>query len=158
MSNNKPLIKVKGNIQDLKKVIKNVKPKQSNFLLTLNTNQQFKEDDKHLKDDIEIFDGCINELLNNVDQYLKLPETDKWDEDTIKDVNIDYTIERGLKKGQLHIHIMFKIKHFTKVQLNYDKIKKKICDDLGLNNIYCYNRLLKPNDSDNVQDYLNKYV
>ena len=158
MSNNKPLIKVKGNIQDLKKVIKNVKPKQSNFLLTLNTNQQFKEDDKHLKDDIEIFDGCINELLNNVDQYLKLPETDKWDEDTIKDVNIDYTIERGLKKGQLHIHIMFKIKHFTKIQLNYDKIKKKICDDLGLKNIYCYNRLLKPNDSDNVQDYLNKYV
>ena len=158
MSNNKPLIKVKGNIQDLKKTIKNVKPKQSNFLLTLNTNQQFKEDDKHLKDDIEIFDGCINELLNNVDQYLKLPETDKWDEDTIKDVNIDYTIERGLKKGQLHIHIMFKIKHFTKIQLNYDKIKKKICDDLGLKNIYCYNRLLKPNDSDNVQDYLNKYV
>jgi len=158
MSNNKPLIKVKGNIQDLKKTIKNVKPKQSNFLLTLNTNQQFKEDDKHLKDDIEIFDGCINELLNNVDQYLKLPEGDKWDEATIKDVNIDYTIERGLKKGQLHIHIMFKIKHFTKIQLNYEKIKKKICDDLGLNNIYCYNRLLKPNDSDNVQDYLNKYV
>ena len=122
MSNNKPLIKVKGNIQDLKKTIKNVKPKQSNFLLTLNTNQQFKEDDKHLKDDIEIFDGCINELLNNVDQYLKLPEGDKWDEATIKDVNIDYTIERGLKKGQLHIHIMFKIKHFTKIQLNYDKI------------------------------------
>ena len=53
---------------------------------------------------------------------------------------------------------MFKIKHFTKVQLNYDKIKKKICDDLGLNNIYCYNRLLRPNDSDNVQDYLNKYT
>ena len=80
MSNNKPLIKVKGNIQDLKKTIKNVKPKQSNFLLTLNTNQQFKEDDKHLKDDIEIFDGCINELLNNVDQYIKLPEGDKWAE------------------------------------------------------------------------------
>jgi hypothetical protein len=155
---NKPLIKVKGNIQDLKKVIKNVKPKQSNFLLTLNTNQQFKENDPHLKDDIEIFDGCINELLNNVDQYLKLPEGDKWDEDTIKDVNIDYTIERGLKKGQLHIHIMFKIKHFTKIQLNYDKIKQKVINDLGLHNVYMYNRLLKPNDSDNVQDYLNKYV
>ena len=155
---NKPFIKVKGNIQDLKKVIKNVKPKQSNFLVTLNTNMQYKEDDKHLKDDVEIFDTCISELLNNVDQYIKLPETDKWNEDTIKNVDIDYTIERGTKKGQLHIHIMFKIKHFTRIQLNYDKIKKKICDDLGLNNIYCYNRLLKPNDSDNVQDYLNKYV
>ena len=44
---NKPLIKVKGKIQDLEKTIKNIKPKQSNFLLTLNTNQQFKEDDPH---------------------------------------------------------------------------------------------------------------
>jgi hypothetical protein len=155
---NKPLIKVKGKVQDLNKTIKNIKPKQSNFLLTLNTNQQFKDDDPHLKDDIEIFDSCISELLNNVDQYVKLPETDIWDDNTIKNVDIDYTIERGTKKGQLHIHIMFKIKHFTRIQLNYDKIKKKICDDLGLNNIYCYNRLLKPNDSDNVQDYLNKYV
>ena len=154
----KPIIKVKVKIQNLEKTIKNIKPKQSNFLLTLNTNMQYEKDDKHLNADIEIFDGCINELLNNVDQYIKLPETDEWNEDTIKDVNIDYTIERGTKKGQLHIHIMFKIKHFTKIQLNYDKIKKKISDDLGLNNIYCYNRLFKPNDSDNVQDYLNKYV
>ena len=154
----KPLIKVKGNIQNLEKVIKNIKPKQSNFLLTLNTNQQFKVDDPHLKDDIEIFDESISKLLNNIDQFIKLPEGDKWDDKTIKDCDIDYTIERGLNKGQLHIHIMFKIKHFTKIQLNYDKIKKQICDDLGLKNIYCFNRLLKPNQSDNVEDYLNKYI
>ena len=84
-----------------------------------------------MKDDIEIFDNCINQLLNNIDEYLKLPENDKWDDKTIKIVDIDYTIERGLKKGQLHIHIMFKIKHFTKIQLNYDKIKNKIYHDLG---------------------------
>ena len=154
----KPIIKVKGNIQDLKKVEKNIKPKQSNFLLTLNTNQQFKENDPHLKDDIEIFDNSINQLLNNVDEYINLPSTDQWNDTTIKSCDIDYTIERGTKKGQLHIHIMFKIKHFTRIQLNYEKIKQKICNDLGLNNIYCYNRLLRPNDSDNVQDYLNKYV
>ena len=154
----KPLIKVKGKVQDLKKVEKNIKPKQSNFLLTINTNMQYKEDDKHLKDDIEIFDHTINQVLNNVDEYINLPENDKWDDDTIKNVDIDYTIERGLKKGQLHIHIMFKIKHFTKIQLNYNKIKEKICNDLGLKNVYMYNRLLRPNDSDNVQDYLNKYT
>ena len=154
----KPLIKVKGNIQNLEKVIKNIKPKQSNFLLTLNTNQQFKVDDPHLKDDIEIFDESISKLLNNIDQFIKLPEGDTWNDKLIKDCDIDYTIERGLNKGQLHIHIMFKIKHFTKIQLNYDKIKKQICDDLGLKNIYCFNRLFKPNQSDNVEDYLNKYI
>jgi hypothetical protein len=141
MSNKKPLVKISGKVQDLKKVEKNIKPKQSNFLLTLNTNMQYKEDDPHLNDDIEVFDGSINKLLNNIDEYIKLPDADVWDDKLIKDCNIDYTIERGLKKGQLHIHIMFKIKHFTKVQLNYDKIKKQICDDLGLKNIYVYNRL-----------------
>ena len=155
---NKPLVKISGKVQDLKKIEKNIKPKQSNFLLTLNTNMQHKEDDPHLNDDIEIFDGSINKLLNNIDEYIKLLDGDVWNDKLIKDCDIDYTIERGLKKGQLHIHIMFKIKHFTKVQLNYDKIKKQICDDLGLKNIYCYNRLLKPNDLDNVQDYLNKYI
>ena len=67
MSNNKPIIKVSGKVQNLQKVIKNVKPKQSKFLLTLNTNMQYKEDDPHLNDDIEVFDSSINKLLNNID-------------------------------------------------------------------------------------------
>ena len=154
----KPEIKIKGKVQDLKKVIKNEKPKQSNFLLTINTNMQYKDDDKHLDDDIEIFNNSINQLLNNIDDYIKLPENDTWNDKLIKSCDIDYTIELGTKKGQLHIHIMFKIRHFTKIQLNYDKIKKKICDDLELNNVYMYNRLLKPNESDNVEDYINKYI
>ena len=154
----KPEIKIKGKVQDLKKVIKNEKPKQTNFLLTLNTNMQYKDNDEHLKDDIEIFDGSINQLLNHIDDYIKLPESDSWNDKLIKSCDIDYTIERGTKKGQLHIHIMFKIRHFTKIQLNYEKIKTKICNDLGLENIYVYNRLLKPNESDNVEDYINKYI
>ena len=94
------------------------------FLLPINTNIQFKEDDPHLKDDIEIFDDSINQLFCNIDQYIKLPEGDTWNEKLIKTCDIDYTIERGLKKGQLHIHIMFKIRHFTK--FNYFMIKLKI--------------------------------
>ena len=155
---NKPIIKVSGKVQDLKKVIKNEKPKQTNFLLTINSNQQYKDDDKHLDDDIEIFNNYINQLLNNIDGYIKLPENETWNDKLIKSCDIDYTIERGTKKGQLHIHIMFKIRHFTKIQLNYDKIKKKICDDLELNNVYIYDRLLKPNESDNVDDYINNYI
>lgn len=155
---NKPEIKIKGKVQDLQKKEKNIKPKQSNFLLTINTNMQYKDDDEHLDDDIEIFNHSINQLLNNIDDYIKLPESDKWDDKTIKSCDIDYTIERGTQKRQLHIHIMFKIRHFSKIQLNYDKIKKKICDDLELNNVYMYNRLLRPNESDNVEDYINKYI
>ena len=136
MSNNKPEIKIKGKVQNMTKKEKNVKPKQTNFLLTINTNQQYKEDDEDLQNDIEVFDGSVKELLNNIEQYIKLHETDKWDDHFIKDIDIDYVLERRQKKGQLHIHILFKIKHLTKIQLNYDKIKDKIETDLGLTNIY----------------------
>ena len=155
---NKPEIKIKGKVQDMTKKEKNVKPKQTNFLLTINTNQQYKDDDENLQNDIEVFDTTIKEILNSIDQYINLPETDKWDDKFIKDFDIDYVLERGQKKGQLHIHILFKIKHFTKIQLNYDKIKEKIKLDLGLSNVYMQNKLLKMSNNDSIVDYLNKYV
>ena len=157
MSNKKPTIKIKGAVQDLQKKEKNKKPLNSNFLLTINTNQQYKDNDNGLQNDIEIFEDTIKDILNNIDNYVSLSEGDKWDDDTIKDVDIDYTIERGTIKNQLHIHILFKFKHFTKIQLNYIKIKEKIKNDLGLNNIYLYNRLVRNNGSDNILNYLDKY-
>jgi hypothetical protein len=153
----KPLIKIKGAVQDLKKKEKNKKPLNSNFLLTINTNQQYKDNDDGLDNDIEVFEHTIQTILNNIDQYVSLAEGDKWDDDTIKDVDIDYTIERGTIKNQLHIHILFRFSHFTKIQLNYQKIKEKIKKDLGLNNIYLYNRLVRNNGSDNILSYLDKY-
>ena len=152
----KPNIKIKGNIQDMKKKEKNIQPKHSNFLLTINTNQQYKDDDEHLQDDIEIFDESIKTILNNIDQYINLPETDKWNDETIKDCDIDYTIERGGKKGQLHIHILFKFKHHSRLQLNYDKIKDTLKKDLGLQNVYMYNRLVRNSGNDSIIDYLSK--
>ena len=58
MSNKKPEIEIKGKIQDMNKQVKNIKPKQSNFLLTININQQYKDNDEHLENDIEAF-NCL---------------------------------------------------------------------------------------------------
>ena len=82
----KPIIKVKGKVQDMNKKIKNKKPISSNFLLTINTNQQYKDDDKDLENDIEVFDNTLKSILNHIDNYVTIPETDKWDDETIKDV------------------------------------------------------------------------
>ena len=153
----KPVLKIKGKVQDLKKVEKNKNPISSNFLLTINTNQQYKDTDEHLDNDIQVFEATITDILNNVDQYINIPVEDKWDDAHIKDVDIDWTIERGTKKHQLHIHILFKFKHFTKIQLNYQKIKDKIKKDLGLPNVYMFNRLVKNSGSDNIIQYLDKY-
>ena len=103
----KPEIKIKGKIQDMNKKEKNIKPKQSNFLLTINTNQQYKDNDEHLENDIEVFDSTIKDLLNNVDQYINLPANDKWDDHFIKDIDIDYVLERGPKKRSItHSYII----------------------------------------------------
>jgi len=150
-------IKIKGKVQDLQKTERE-KILNSNFLLTINTNQRYPENDKDLENDIACFDTTIQNILNHVGDYVNLPEGDKFDEHFIKDVDIQYTIERGNKNGQLHIHLLMKFKHKTKIQLNYDKIKGKIKTDLGLTNIYMYNKLVRNSGSDNILDYLNKYT
>ena len=83
---------------------------------------------------------------------------DKWNDDTIKDITIDYIIERGTKKGQIHAHALVKFTHFTKLQLNYKKMKEKVQNELGLKNIYLNNRLIRNSGSENIVEYLNKYV
>jgi len=150
-------IKIKGKVQDLQKTEKE-KILNSNFLLTINTNQRYPENDKDLENDIEVFDTTVQNILNNVGDYVNLPSEHKFDEHFIKNVDIDYTIEKGTKNNQLHIHIMFKFKHKSKIQLNYEKIKDKIKKDLGLENIYLYNRLIRNSGSDNILDYINKYT
>ena len=154
----KPVLKIKGKVQNIEKKEKNKPLMKTNFLLTINTNQQYKDNDKHLDDDIKIFENTIQDILNKIDEFINLPQGDKWDDETIKDVDIDYTIERGTKKGQLHIHILFKFKHHTKIQLNYQKIKDAITKQLGLKNIYMYNKLVRNSGNDNIIEYLNKYV
>ena len=151
-------IKVKGNIQNLKKKEKNEKILSSNFLLTINTNQRYGDDDEDLENDIEVFDETIQEILNSIGSYVNLPKGIPFDEEHIKNVDIDYTIEKGTKNNQLHIHIMLKFRHKTKIQLNYQKIKTKITKDLGLHNIYLNNRLIRNSGSENILDYLNKYT
>jgi hypothetical protein len=99
----------------------------------------------------------MKEILNNIPSYVNLPKGIKFDEEHIKNVDIDYVIEKGTKHNQLHIHAMIKFRHNTRIQLNYQKIKTKITTDLGLNNIYLNNRLIRNSGSENILDYLNKY-
>jgi hypothetical protein len=151
----KPVIKVKGRKQDLTKKARNPKPKNSTFFLTINTNQQYKDGDQNLANDLEVFEGSIQEILNHINDYVHIKvEGDTWD-DKVVDVDIDYVVEHGLKKGQIHTHILFKFKHNTKLLLDYDKIKNKLKDDLGIS-VYLYNRMVQ--GSNTITDYMEKYT
>ena len=62
----KPVLKIKGKVQDLVKKEKNKPLMKTNFLLTINTNQQYKEGDKHLNNDIEVFEDTIKDILSRI--------------------------------------------------------------------------------------------
>ena len=152
-----PDIKIKGGIQQLDKVIKNAKDKTSNFFLTINTNQSYKQDDPNLQNDIAVFEECIKGILSNLNDYVNI-DGGIWSDDFIDDVDIDYVIELGTIKRHIHAHIMIKIKHRTKLMLDYKKIKAKVLSELGLKNIYVNNKLMKKDSSTNVLDYINKFT
>jgi hypothetical protein len=156
----KPEIKITSRKQNINKIEMNKKPIQSNFFITLNLNQQYHKDEHkaNIDNDMEVFDDLINEMLKNIDQYIKLPDGVHYNDDTVKDVSADYVIEVGNIKKQVHAHIMLKFKHFTKIQLDYLKIKEFFKEELGLNNVYMQAKLLKASSSDSIIDYLNKMV
>jgi hypothetical protein len=154
----KPVIKVKGKIQNMQVTEKKVVAKKTNFLVTINLNQTYKADDPNLENDLTMFDEVIQDILNNLDQYITLPDGHTWNDDLIKSVNADYVIERGLQQGFLHTHILISAEHFTNIKLNYQKIKNKFKEELGLKNLYLNNRIIKNNGNVNVLEYLDKYV
>ena len=156
----KPQIKITSRRQNLEKAEKNIKPIHSNFLITLNLNQQYHKDEHkaNLNTDMDVFEQLIYELLNNVEQYVRLPEGVQYNDDTIKDVSADYVVEVGSIKKQIHTHIMMKFTHFTRIQLHFQKIKEFFKKELRLKNVYFQAKLLKPSASDNIIDYLEKMV
>ena len=72
----KPAIKITSRKQNINKEEKNKKPIHSNFLITLNLNQQYHKDEHkaNIDNDMEIFDGFLVEFLNHIEQYVRLPE------------------------------------------------------------------------------------
>lgn len=148
-------IKVKGGRQG-KNTERQVRPKKSCFLLTISTNQRYKEDDPNLENDELVFEEAVKKVLRNLPSHINvIEEGHKWDSTHIKDVDVDYTIERGVT-GQLHTHILLKFNHHTKLRLDYASIKKSILDDLGLDNLYMQNKLVRPTSDDWLRDYLAK--
>ena len=154
----KPQIKITSRKQNINKQEKNKTPTHSNFLITLNLNQQYHKDEHkaNIDNDMEIFDGLLVEFLNHIEGYVRLPTDIVYNDDNIKDVSADYVVELGNIKKQIHAHIMLKFKHFTRIQLNFGKIKEFFKKRLGLKNVYMQAKLLRPSASENVIDYLDK--
>ena len=156
----KPEIKITSRKQNINKVEKNKKPIHSNFLVTLNLNQQYHKDEHkaNIDNDMDIFDEHINDMLNHIENFIRLPEGVTYNDDNITDVSADYVTEIGSIKKQIHAHIMIKFTHHTKIQLNFGKIKELFKKKLGLKIVYMQAKLLRMSSSENIIDYLEKMI
>lgn len=134
------------------------KARYSCFLVTINTNQRYKADDKYKQSDTDFFENVIRaDILEKLPNYIKVIEDGhSWSNNHIHDVTVDYVMEFGGKTNSLHAHILIKIKHNSKVQLNYQLMKEKVKESLGLKNIYFNNRLVRPTSDDWLMDYIDK--
>lgn len=154
-----PIIKIRGGRQG-KNTEKAPKVKRSAFFLTISTNQRYAENDPNIENDEEVFEDSIKSVLEDLGKYIRFrADGHTWESGKIHSVEVDYTVERG-RTNQIHAHILIKIKHDSNIQLKYGDIKEKICNDLGLDNLYVNNKLLGANawGGDFLRDYVNKML
>ena len=109
-----------------------------------------------IEQDTEISDGVMSHFLNNIGDFVTIPE-EHWIDDYIKDTQVQYVIERGNRRGFLHFHSLIKIKHKTQVKLDLKKIREYVSKELGLTGIHIHVRIVKANSEDNILDYIDKY-
>lgn len=151
-------LKISGGRQKREKAKE--KSKYSCFLVTINTNQRYKADDQYMESDSEFFENIVRtEILEKLPDYVNvMQEGHSWSNDHIDGVDVDYILERGEKYNALHAHILIKIKHRSKVQLNYKTMKQRVVERLGLKNVYFDCKLVRPTSDDWLKDYIYKTV
>lgn len=151
-----PQVKVTGRRQ-AKRTERKVKTKKSNWFVTINTNKRYADDDPDLENDEAVLEEIIVGVLENIGEYMTVQVADhKWATEHIHNVVTDYVIERGQKTKMLHAHILIKVDHTSNIKFQYGKIKEHIMNELGLDNIYCDAKLVRPTSDDFITAYLDK--
>jgi hypothetical protein len=139
------------------------KPSNSYFFVTINTNQVYSKDDLDiLAEDAEILDQCMNHIWNSnlALQYLKYkPCKDGYlgNEDDIEWLRAEWIVERGFKQGRLHAHILIKIKHYTCLHINHDKLRVEVGKMLGLGKVHVDVKYVATPLS-SIEDYIRKNI
>ena len=122
--------------------IKKERSKYSEFEITINTNKRYKIGDPNLQNDVKFFKDCINNMLLQPEEFLKLD----GDYEEIETINSDVGIEIGPKSRCLHAHIIIYTKHNLKdVKIDAYEIKEYLKKMLGLVNLNVYFKARKSN-------------
>lgn len=156
MTTTEPKVRVRGRKSAREEPI-GEKPKRSCWLYTLSTNQRYADDDTNLEEDEAAFADVIEDICQNIGDYLIFKiEGHSFTGETVQSANSDFTIERGPKTKALHAHILIQITHFSRIHLDYEKVKLKVQEELG---VVCYmnGKLVRPTAETDLMAYLSKH-
>lgn len=154
----KPEIKVRGRRQAKSTETRPDKIVHSQWLITFNPNiPKFQDSDADLEEQEAILSDACEDLLHDIGSYVKFSkEGHTWSTDVIESAQGDHVVERGKRRKQLHAHMLVKISHRSKVSLDYQAIKKKLCEEIGVESAYVNAKLVRASADDFLLAYTRK--
>jgi hypothetical protein len=136
----KPKVKKRVRITDVRNPIQNKKakrPKNSNFVFTINTNVRIGPYEEGLEDFCRKLRDCMYDMFEHLDNYVDFLEPEhSWIKEHVKKAECESEVERGEKLDQIHCHVFIGVAHYSKIRLNRQAIRNKVCQDMALNNVY----------------------
>lgn len=125
------------------------KIRDSNFLITINSNKTDSSYNQKLKDSFETFYVALEEFLIFKDggSYDKVLEI--WGEGCL---------ETGSKIGEVHLHALICIKHTTNVHLNFKEIRSFFGETLEVGPTAFHLDVKVVRGQQDVRNYLRKMI
>ena len=130
--------------------------KTSPFLITVNPNLSPKTySDEYVEGKLKETISCVfnNQSLAHMVHY-----THSFTSKYIKNIELEYAIEKGHKRGFVHTHILLKITHKSNLHIKIPEMRDKIRDCLGLpekKKYFFRIKILKDNNA-SVRYYIEK--
>lgn len=116
------------------------KIRESNFHITMNTNVRLDFELNELLPYVTGLQNAANELLGNpdhIERIVQFPFGGEFNPETILNIDSTTRVEIGKDDAhgrRLHLHAMFKIRHKSKIRLDYAQLKKEMNDILKESN------------------------
>lgn len=131
--------------------------KQSNFFITVNTNQRVGGRQDEL---VVLFGEVVTNFCNNMPDFIDTYEGHPTDD--ARTYDIIPRIEKGPKTKCLHLHLRLEITHRSKIKVNFKRVRKYFKEELGLNGLHMNVKNYRKNDnptysnSDKILRYISK--
>lgn len=140
------------------------KTKTSSFLITINTNKRYPIGPQGQSHTLQLAAEKLRrvtqeftELIEERGNFIRFMDPEaSFTSDWIKGVETEGAIERGAQFDQLHAHVGLTIKHYTRIQLDYKKIREFFIIRLNMANVYVNVQLIPAGQ--NPRDILKKYL